>query len=257
MAEESIAVILTAWKRNYFNRIIPAIVNQSIKPTVIFVYQNKEFIDLKSICLKHGIELISSTYDFKFYGRFSIPILLGTKYCLVLDDDIIPGSRWIENCMRAHKEHNAIIGGAGRVIKQVEPTPGRIGDCPPVEKDTEVDIIIHSYFFKTDWARYIWFDKIPDFTNGEDIHFSVACRLHGGIKAVIPKQPEGSKDLWCTLDPKLAEDDFAAWRKQGHDQVRKKLIKLWLAKGWRPINYYKFPIYRLKRYLRKYLAKIL
>lgn len=234
---ETVAAILTVWKRNYFKEQVQSLLSQSIKPDIIFAYQNKKYVDPSTLCSKYGIHIVYSDYDFKCFGRFSVPILLGTDYCIILDDDIIPGRRWIEHCLQSCKKHNAIIGGAGRIIEKTGLNTfdqRDVGGCPPLAEDTPVDFIIHSYFFKTEWSRYMWYDRPWRFDTGEDIQFSAACKIYGGIDAIVPKQPKGARELWNTLKPELAGDEYASFRNNPHhDKEREEVINHWLKKGWK------------------------
>ena len=84
----SISVILTAYKRDYFDEQIRAIKSQTLKPVVIYLWQNGNFINIDRL-RKQGIKLIKSDVNFKFHGRFAFALLMQTEYVVIFDDDIL------------------------------------------------------------------------------------------------------------------------------------------------------------------------
>ena len=109
----SISIILTAYKRDYFEQQIAAIKRQTIQPKCIYMWQNGSFINVDKY-RKYGIKLIKSDENFKFHGRFAFALLMQTEYVAIFDDDIIPGKKWLENCLKLSKQKNCIVGQNGR-----------------------------------------------------------------------------------------------------------------------------------------------
>jgi len=79
----------------------------------------------------------------------------------------------------------------------------RIGWPSANSSSVVVDIVGHSWFFKTDWLRFYWYEFEPSSGNdfcGEDMHFSFALQKQG-IPTMVPPHPLDDKDLWGSLKP--------------------------------------------------------
>lgn len=240
--KDTISVILTGFKRDNFDLQIQSIKQQTIQPKDIFLYQDEEHVDLNEYREKYNIKLIQSKdFNFGFYGRMAMSLLMDTEYVQVIDDDTIPGSRWLENCLQLSKEKNCICGPGGRIVN--DKTINEVYDhtdspYAPFEESLKVDFLIHSWFFKTEWLKYMFLVKPYTLYNGEDIHLSISCQLHGGIDTYIPRQPSSDRSLWGDTNIYLGTDEHATWRKSGHGPIRGQIMRYWMEEhNWKPINY--------------------
>ncbi|CAM9682368.1 unnamed protein product, partial [Hapterophycus canaliculatus] len=43
-----------------------------------------------------GLFFVASSFNFKYYGRFQMALQARTKYVWVVDDDVMPGSRFLQ-----------------------------------------------------------------------------------------------------------------------------------------------------------------
>jgi hypothetical protein len=244
--KNAITVILTGYKRDHFDEQIPAILNQSIKPDAIYLWQNEHHVDLSQYRKKYGISIIQADKNFKFHGRFALGLLFSTEYICIFDDDIIPGKLWLENCMRASKEYNAIIGGNGRTFI----SPGQwSGYETKVEQDSPVDLCGHCWFFKREWLSYLWMDLReyrpnntdtgdyeilplpPSMENGEDIQFCLSSKIFGNIDTYVPKQmiPDEMAD---TKQNKYSVDQYSSFLLHDHKSLRDSIIEYYKICGW-------------------------
>ena len=153
--KDEITVILTVWKRNNLSQQISQLVNQTKKPYQIWIYQNESHLDLsipEQVKRQFNISVIQSRdINFKFHGRFVLPLLCDTEYVAIFDDDTIPGSKWLENCLDTSKRNNCIVGANGRTMKSGfqdsdEQHMLALGDGKPIEKETQVDFVGHCWF---------------------------------------------------------------------------------------------------------------
>jgi GT2 family glycosyltransferase len=101
-----LTVILNIYKRpNLISKQLDALKNQSIKPNAVLIWKN------------HAIEKsVNDLFDQKFYpfeiitaecnsnlgvwARFAFALNAKTEYVCVLDDDVVPGKKWFENCLQ-------------------------------------------------------------------------------------------------------------------------------------------------------------
>ena len=242
--EEQVTVILTCWKRNNFDEQIASIAKQSKRPKEIWVWQNESHVKLEKEELeKHGIPVSiikSEDINFKFHGRFTLPLLCDTEYVAIFDDDTIPGELWLENCLRLSKEKNCIVGANGRTIepdfRSYDPAgkwQQSVGGNTHLENDTIVDFVGHCWFFKSCWAKNIWRDRPFTWDNGEDIHFAASCKIYEGIGCYVPKMPIDDTRMWGDLRGNLGQDQHATWRLGNHNLLRHKVVGYWRDRGWR------------------------
>mgnify|MGYP005826221023 CR=1 FL=1 len=242
--KDEITVILSVWRRDHLNRQIGSIMSQSKKPYQVWIYQNENHFNInipEEIKKEHKISVIQSKdINFKFHARFALPLLCDTEYVAIFDDDTIPGQRWLENCIKTSKKNNSIVLARGLTVrpgyeKQRDQNLFATGDGRPIETDTEVDLGGHCWFFKTEWCNYMWRDRPFSWNNGEDIHFSAACKFYGGIRSFVPEMPANDMSLWGDLEQHLGADQHATWRKSDHSVLRGDTVKYWINKGWKPL----------------------
>lgn len=235
MRPPRVAVVLTAWKRDYFDKQIPAVLGQTLKPTRVFVWQNEAHVDIRHHVRKHGLRHVQAHQDnFKFHGRFTLPLLFDEEFVAIFDDDCIPGRRWLENCVRCVQEHNCIAGANGRVVDTRTWRQRGSGAGQPVPQDLEVDFVGHSWVFRREWLAHLWNHPTPTFNTGEDIHLAAACKLSAGIRCFVPRQPEGQPEWMGDTQNWLGTDAVATYRTDPqHITSRKDLIKHWVGRGWR------------------------
>lgn len=208
---DSIDVILTAYKRpDILSQQLEAIHSQTVRPRKIFLYQDgidsyyqihfkQEFLDRFD-----GRYIAEENYGvwkrFEYAERVS-----SAAYVCIFDDDTIPGTRWLENCLCHMKKEKAVYGTNGVLIKNHEDYPDKtsmrnVGWNDPNETPTEVDFVGHSWFLDRTW--------IPDmvkteFRNkykyaGEDMYLSYICQKKG-IKTIVPPHPCASPELWGSI----------------------------------------------------------
>jgi hypothetical protein len=110
LLKDEITVILTVWKRDYLKHQIPLILKQTKKPHQVWIYQNESHLDIPDNIRKQlNISLIQSKdINFKFHGRFTLPLLCNTEYIALFDDDSMPGEQWLENCT-TNMRHGEIL----------------------------------------------------------------------------------------------------------------------------------------------------
>ncbi|MFA5252672.1 MAG: glycosyltransferase [Phycisphaerae bacterium] len=189
-----ITAILNVYRRPELLRAqVKALRVQTAKPAQLWIWQNQAPEDVK-VKVPIGCVFVKSNRNFYYHGRFALALLAQTEYVMVLDDDIIPGKKWIENCLNCMNEKPGLYVGVGRRM------PGRKGDRQwfgwrnPNEAIEEVDYGGHCWFLKKDWLRIFWLEPPVNLTNAEDMQLSFALQ-RAGIKTYVPPHPE-DKDLW-------------------------------------------------------------
>ena len=223
---DDITVILTIWKRNNLEEQLERIYAQTADISDVYIYQNESHIDIYPLKEKYNFKHIhSKDFNFKFHGRFTLPLLFDTKYTVIFDDDTMPNIEWLDHCRKLCEEKNCIVGANCRNYR-------RTGyDCGTNNKEhIKCDIVGHCWFFKTEWVHYMWREKPPTYDNGEDIHLCATCKIHGNIDTYFPSQDR--LEVLGDSNQALGCDEHATWKKAGHTDQRWGLYEYWIEKGW-------------------------
>jgi glycosyltransferase involved in cell wall biosynthesis len=240
----NISIILNVYKRPETLELqINSILNQTykIKPEDIHVWYNKSDIE-QQLPNNKNIKTYRSSWNTKFFGRFTIPLLLDTEYIMMLDDDMLPGNQWIENCIDSMEKVEGIYGGSGVILDNYGYFPNhKVGwNGLHSNRIERTDLIGHCFFFKRKWIKYFWSDKPYSMNNGEDIHLSYMCQKYGEINTFVPPHPENNQSLWST-DPnfgnKVGMDNNASSLIIGnHIGMRDEICKNYIDNGWKIVN---------------------
>ena len=115
-----ISVILNVYNRYHtLEQQIESIKNQSIhiKSENIHIWYNKSDNEQK-LPIDKDIKTYTCNWNTKFFGRFTLPLLIKTPYVALFDDDMFPNKDWLKNCLETinHSNTNGILGGTGIVL---------------------------------------------------------------------------------------------------------------------------------------------
>lgn len=240
-----ISVILNVYKRpDMLEKQIEAIKAQSvgIKSKDIHVWFNKS--DVEQFHPKDKeINTYVCNWNTKFFGRFTIPLMMRTQYVAMFDDDILPPKDWFKNCIETieNPETNGILGGSGVIIdcKGYHPHHKYGWNGGHSNKTERVDLVGHAWFFRQEWSKYLWYEKPFTWDNGEDIMFSYLAQKYGGINTFVPPHPENNKNIWCTdynTGMTVGMDKNSSWRIGNHLGVRGDVCVHCIDNGWDTVN---------------------
>jgi len=247
----SYAVIIGVYKGGrWLSRIVEACVNQTVPPDKIFVWMNwnkdLEYIfpvmyaEIESrYGKKCDIERIVDFGNHGVYSRFTAAFIHNYDRYLVLDDDTIPGIKFVENCYNTIDciGNNSIIGYRGIRLK-----PDALYDVDAYEKGTtsitEVDLCGHAWFV-TRQQILAMFEDIPvNYFNGEDTHISAINQIKYGTRTYIPQQLISEPQTWGSTMQHLGAQAgrlSTSLGPQEHFEQRKRVNEHWISKGWTPL----------------------
>jgi hypothetical protein len=207
----SVTFVLNGFKRPHvLKEQYDAIKRQTFKDFDIFLWIN--LVDSRSLEFDQNIindchSIISNT-DFGSWGRFSAALNAKTKYVCIIDDDTIPGSKWLENCLETMKTHRGVLSTRGVIANLghdlTYPAPQSytpIGWCNPNETVTRVDMGCHSWFIEKEWLRAFWGEMpvtIP-MRYGEDTHISYVVKKYFGFNTYVPPHPKNDVEMWGSM----------------------------------------------------------
>ena len=249
-----VTAILTCYKRSHLlEEQISTIKKQTVPPKEIWVWVNKpeeenaseEAIrrqNIKNASESHPeIKIFDNNHNWKFFGRFAVAMLAKTEYVVMYDDDTMPGTEWHKNCFDTMREKSGILGGVGCIL----PGPRyyghqRIGWSSPNDQTVEVDLVGHSWFFKTEWLKYFWMEQPYTWDNGEDIHFSYVAQKYGNIKTFVPPHPTTKPSMFSsTKGMEYGIDKVATSATRNHKvfyRQRDECVLRAIENGWKIIR---------------------
>lgn len=241
-----ISVILNVYKRPYsLERQIQAIKNQTIKvdSSDIHVWFNnpEDAKVIQTLPIDKNIKVYQCNYNTKFFGRFTLPLICKTKYIAMFDDDIIPGERWLENCVNSIQTQDGIYGGSGIYLQADSYLPHTKIGWNQVNNDkiTEVDLVGHAWFFRKEHAKFMWLEEPPSWDNGEDMFFSYIAQKNN-VKTFVPPHPKNDISLWSNnprLDNNMGRDANAhSLANPNHLSQRNNIVKTLINKGWKRVQ---------------------
>ena len=209
-----LTVLLTVFKRKTLREQLNAILRQTVKPAQIIVFQNERHVRLPIRELrKSGVAYVQNSTNTKFFGRFAHLLTAETEFLAVFDDDVIPGTRCLENYLAQAQAFNGIIGGNGRIGRTnplkdelIQPTDFGVRPHP-----TLVDFVGHVWVFKK--ARLHDMFSIPPvtFATGEDMHLCFASKLRSSTRAYVAAQAT-LEDSCDVRRNQYADDEIASFR---------------------------------------------
>ena len=239
-----ISVVLNVYKRPYMlEKQIEVIKNQSVQVNSedIHIWYNKSDIK-QELPNDSKINTYICNYNTKFFGRFTIPLLVKTPYIAMFDDDTIPHKDWIKSCLETieKSETNGILGGSGVILKEKSYHPfDKVGwNGLHLNTTKQVDLVGHAWFFRQEWTKYLWYEKPASWDNGEDIMFSFLAQKYGGINTFVPPHPEDNKNLWSSdfeIGNKVGNDINASWLRGSHYDERNKICIYCINNGWKTV----------------------
>jgi len=240
-----ISVILNVYKRpDMLEKQIEAIKNQSIPidGKDINIWYNKSDA-LQFAPRDKTIKTHIANWNTKFWGRFTLPLLMDSEYIALFDDDVIPNEDWLQNCLDTIEtdKTNGILGGTGVILlERGKYYPNKkFGWNATPSNDTEiVDLVGHCWFFRQEWTKYLWYEKPITWDNGEDIMFSYQAQKYGKIKTFVPPHPANDRKMW-SCDPdvgyKVGNDENATWTQKKHYGERDMICQHCIDNGWKTI----------------------
>jgi hypothetical protein len=251
-----VTVLLNIWKRNHLEEQLSSVLSQTILPKEIWIVHYEDHVKLKSIVdhfkeIYPPIFLIASAKNLKYFGRFSIAINITTKFTWLLDDDVIPGEKWMENCVTKCESLNSLIACTGRIVPQNNFEPEKVGEVDRknffvgdmtylfknyCQEDTLVDYGCNSYFLKSEWLRAFWSVWPATFLSGEDIHLSATCKSVLGINTHVIQQTDNET---CGNKKKVyGSDEVASWKQNKFISLRKEVLEYHILNNrWKPIQW--------------------
>jgi glycosyltransferase involved in cell wall biosynthesis len=196
----TVAVVLNVYKRGEnFQNQLRAINNQTTKVDEVLVWENGN--DRADLSNMEDIQLARSNSNLGVWSRFAFALNASTDFIWLIDDDTIPGARWLENALETFRSHPGVIGSRGLRFRSRDAylLYDEFGPNFPNDQVMEVDIVGHNWIVPRKWLGFFWAEyegKFDSHLAGEDIHISFAVQKHLGLGTFVPPHPEDSQEFW-------------------------------------------------------------
>lgn len=203
-----VTVILNGYKRpQNLKKQVDAALTQTVKVKDIFYWQNSMpnvHYDMQT-STNYCISSYASV-NFGVWARFYYALNVRTNYVCILDDDTIPGTQWIENCLNTYEKHPGLLGAIGIKFPnssyEYQMTDRYGWDGNNNEQVERVDIVGHNWFFHRDLLSVFCRELPPidhNFIVGEDMHFSYVLQKYTDLGTYVPPHPKSNKEMWGSL----------------------------------------------------------
>ena len=220
-----LVIVITVWKRDTIDKMLEMTSRQSTLPLhnpAILVVQNGVHLNIKDSLKKWEMHTwvgghpkiyhVHSHIETGYYGRFLTPMFVQTTLdanFIVLDDDILFGSRYFENLLRVVND-GFLATRNGRLLDENLTEFDNVnwagGPVDTFDEDDEYDFGGHIWAGKVEWLQTAFRNPPPLFYNAEDFWISAVLKMNLGIgtkRARCPHPDEGDLEF-CACSMKEA-----------------------------------------------------
>ncbi|XP_022851003.1 uncharacterized protein LOC111372823 [Olea europaea var. sylvestris] len=224
-----VTVILNHFKRKTLCAQLDSLLHQTIPFHHVWVlsFGSPNEHSLKRIVDSYNnsrISFISSSYDFKYYGRFQMALQTEADLVYILDDDMIPGTKMLQilsHVAGTEKYKNSVLGSIGRILpfRQKDFTfpsyrkfrskeaglylPDPAYDIT-INRIVQVDFLSSSWFLSAELVKTLFTETPFTFMTGEDLHLSYQLQKYRDAGSfVLPVDPK-DKESWGDSEHRLA-----------------------------------------------------
>ncbi|XAR59983.1 hypothetical protein NMG60_11033187 [Bertholletia excelsa] len=224
-----ITVILNHFKRKTLCAQLDSLLHQTLPfhHAWVLSFGSPNELSLKRIVDSYNdsrISFISSSYDFKYYGRFQMALQTEADLVYIVDDDMIPGKKMLQilsHVAGTEKYKNSVLGSIGRILpfRQRDFTfpsyrkfrskeaglylPDPAYDIT-VDRIVQVDFLSSSWFLSAELIKTLFIETPFTFMTGEDLHLSYQLQKYRNAGSfVLPVDPK-DKETWGDSEHRLA-----------------------------------------------------
>lgn len=233
----TIGVVLQTWKRNTLVKQLSALHDQSLGYDQLVVVGNESWSVPGVVAVDKRDSAITCSKNWGVWPRFQVAQWLGTDWIAMFDDDTLPGSRWLEACLRTAEEFGENVYGVNGIAYPCGAMSHRayFGHTVPVDMLIECDIVGQAWFFPRKLAERI--NLAPDWQKypscGEDYWLSVMAQQAGKKTYCMPWTTWAPEFCGATAGDQTGGDEHALWKREGEEERRNERHEAYRAMGWR------------------------
>ncbi|KAK8296214.1 hypothetical protein V6Z11_D05G108200 [Gossypium hirsutum] len=224
-----VTVLLNHFKRKTLCSQLDSLLQQSLPFHQVWVlsFGSPNEHSLKRIVESYNdsrISFISSSYDFKYYGRFQMALQTEADLVYIVDDDMIPGKKMLQilsHVAGIEKYKNSALGSIGRILpfRQKDFTfpsyrkfrskeaglylPDPAYDIT-VQKIVQVDFLSSSWFLSAELVKALFIETPSTFMTGEDLHLSYQLQKYRNAGSFVLPVDLTDKETWGDSEHRLA-----------------------------------------------------
>lgn len=249
---EDVTVIISLFERPaYLRRQLQALYNQTVQPMELVLWANAGEVaqDAKVLSSVPGTVVRSNT-NHGAWPRFREGLAAKSMYVCLLDDDTLPGPRWLEaaiNRIRIAEQDPEggpiCVAAMGEIFRTDNPDDRMIlGPQSPRDEEMEVDIGRQGWVFNRELLRAVVANpSFGDGRHGWEFHLAACLQMQNVLTVVLPYE-QGNTEQWGMLEPPTLERSLS-WRFQiesgrgGKDATfrRREIYAAYRQIGWAPI----------------------
>jgi glycosyltransferase involved in cell wall biosynthesis len=241
---EGITAIIPSFRRHEnIPIIINRLKNQTCKPDRIIVWNDNSGEFGRNLVLDDkDVEVINTNSNFYTFGVYMIGYSADTKYVAIVDDDMAPGPKWFELCLRMQQTTPGIYGGYGVIFlsnRLYLPNRHMYTKCLEKERLVEVDMVGTSYFFPYNAINCFLSKRPPSFPSITDMHLCYTSQKYGNLKTyVIYPTEEEARPSYNDSELIFNNKDHSrsAWRNDNYHYINRcKYLRWATQQGWKLI----------------------
>lgn len=240
---KTVTVVLNGFKRhNTLAEQIESLKNQTYPITKIMYFNFKstdpQFTPDYALLVREGVEYAETSHDYGVWGRFTFALNATTDFVCIMDDDITPGKKYIENCIASYDKQPGVYGTMGSIFDAKTKQVLNYG-WKDINNDAAVQVnyLYQTWFMPREVLHAFWSEMIPEnLLNkrriGEDMTVSLMAKKKLGLKSYVVRHPSDDKDLWGnTIEHKYGMDDFAVHLNPELQQAMGKFLNFSIRAG--------------------------
>lgn len=196
---DTVTVVINVFKRGpNFEKQLAAINSQSHPVHEVLVWENGHD---SSGSARSGTKRSRSDFNFGVWARFSYALNATSDFIWMIDDDTIPGVRFLESALETFEANNGVIGSRGIRFrtKNSYHLYDEVGTHKRNDQTEQVDLVGHNWIFPRAWLGVFWAEYERKFEGdlaGEDMHLSFAVQKHLGLGTFVPPHPANEPERW-------------------------------------------------------------
>ncbi len=207
---KTVTIVLNGFKRQHtLAKQLQSIKEQSY-PVEKILYFNLKSSD-KNYCPDYalleqaGVEYADTSHDYGVWGRFTFALNAKTDFVCVMDDDIIPGKRYIENCIASYKKQPGIYGASGLIVNFKNNRLEHYGWMGHKNANIKKVIYLHNtWFMPRKVLHAFWAHMAPEALThnwrcGEDMHISLVAKKAFNLSTYVVPHPTDNQDYWGNI----------------------------------------------------------
>lgn len=236
---KTVTVVLNGFKRqNTLPEQIRCLKEQTYPIDKILYFNFKsndpQFIPDYELLEREGVEYAETSHHYGVWGRFTFALNANTDFVCLMDDDITPGKKYIENCVSCYEKQPGIYGTMGSTFEYENNNLVRVLNHGwkdiNNENPVQVNYLFQTWFMPREALYAFWSEMVPDALTrnrriGEDMTVSLMAQKKLGLKSYVVPHPVNNVELWGnTTGHKYGIDEFAVHKNPELQQAMEKFF---------------------------------